>query len=128
MNAKFRREAAVNEGWLPKGLRVNGKRELIATLRAWLSESSAPAIGDTRSFHGRFWISADISGYRVRLAADTTREAVQRVVDRATAHPERPWHVVRNQHGRINKVVVADRVEPGWYAYAIRSFEAETAI
>jgi hypothetical protein len=94
------------EGWLPKGLRVSGKHHLIATLRDWLTESRAPTIGDTSSFHGRFWISADISGYRVKLAADTTREAVQTVVDQATADPEPPWHVVANQLGRINKVVV----------------------
>jgi len=116
------------EGWLPKGLRVNGKRELIARLRSWLAESSAPTIGDTRSFHGRFWISADMSGHRVRLAADTTREAVQKVVDQVAANPDRPWHVVANQNGRINKLVVANRHEPGWYAYVTRALEAEATI
>ncbi len=119
----------LNEGgWLPKGLRVNGKRELIAQLRAWLTESTAPTIGDTRSFHGRFWISADLSGYRVRLAADTTREAVQRVVDQVSANPDRPWQVVANQSGRINKLVVGDRLEPGWYAYVTRALETEATI
>jgi hypothetical protein len=50
-------------GWLPKGLRLRRKQQLIATLGDWLVESRAPTIGDTRSFHGRFWISADISGH-----------------------------------------------------------------
>jgi len=115
-------------GWLPKGLRLNGKRQLIDTLRAWLAESTAPTIGDTSTFHGRFWISADIGGHRVKLAADTTRVAVQKIVDRAAANPEGPWHVVANQLGRINKVIVAERAEPGWYAYVARSLDMETTI
>jgi len=115
-------------GWLEKGLRVNGKHQLLATLRTWLRESNAPTIGDTRSFHGQFWISADISGHRVKLAADTTRRAVQTVVDQVTADPDVPWRVIANQLGRINKVVIGDRIEPGWYAYSTLLFESETTI
>jgi hypothetical protein len=116
------------EGWLPKGLHLHGKRELIAALRSWLAVPGAPTIGDTSSFHGQFWISADIGSHRVRVAADTTREAAQRIVDHASSDPARPWHVVANQKGRINKVVVTDRLEPGWYAYIAPPLEAETTI
>jgi hypothetical protein len=118
----------IEEGWLPKGLRLRGKRELIAALRAWVDGSSAPTIGDTRSFHGQYWISADIGGHRVRLAADTTREAVRTVVNQVAANPARPWRIVANQRGRVNKVVVTDRVEPGWYAYVIPGLPTETEI
>jgi hypothetical protein len=93
-----------------------------------LQDSDAPTIGDARGFHGRYWLSAEIGGLRLKLAADTTREAVQQAVDAAEAHPDKPRHVVANQQGRINKVVVTDRAEPGWYAYLSRPLEVETEI
>ena len=116
------------EGWLPKGLRLRGKAHLIETLRGWLMNSAAPTIGDTSGFHGRFWVSVEIGNHRIRLAADTTREAVQRVVDEIATHPDRPWRVVANEQGRVNKVLPTLRVEPGWYAYLIRPLDAETEI
>lgn len=116
------------EGWLPKGMQLRGKRQLIEALHDWLGRPGADTIGDTRTFHGRFWIRADVGAYRVRLAADTTRKAAQAVVDYARANPEQPWHVVANQNGRINKVVVTNRVDPGWYAYLATPLDTETAI
>jgi hypothetical protein len=122
------KDLKMSEGWLPKGLRVSGKRQLITILRDWLHQSGAATIGDTSRFHGSFWVYVDVNGHRVRLAADTTREAVQRLVDEVGAHPERPWRVVANQLGRINKVVVVDRDDPGWYAYLSRPLDVETEI
>ena len=116
------------QGWLPKGLRLHGKAQLIATLRAWLSSPGPPTIGDTSGFHGRFWISVDIGRHRVRLAADTTREAVQRVIDEIAAKPDRPWRVVANEQRRVNKVILTQRVEPGWYAYLTNPLKAESDI
>jgi len=116
------------EGWLPKGLRLRGKAHLIETLRGWLMSSAAQTIGDTSGFHGRFWVSAEIGDYRIRLAADTTRAAVQRVVDEIGAHPQRAWRVVANKQGTVNKVVPTQHAEPGWYAYLSRPLKAETEI
>jgi hypothetical protein len=64
----------------------------------------------------------------VKLAADTTRAAVQTIVNRTTADPEVRWRVVANQLGRINKLIVGNQIEPGWYAYLTRAFETETTI
>lgn len=86
-------------GWLPKGLRLRGKAELLAALRDWLNTSYARTIGDTSHFHGRHWATAEIAGYTVRLAADTTREAIQRVLDEAGDDAARPWRVIANERG-----------------------------
>ena len=103
--------------WLPRNFRVSGKQPLLSLLRTWLSDSDAPTVGDTSRYHGAFWGTADISGHKVRLAADTTREAVERVLNEVAAHPERPWRVLRNRRGRITKVQATEREVPGWYAY-----------
>jgi hypothetical protein len=111
------RQENLTEGWLPRNFRVSGKGALLSILRTWLLNSDSPTIGDTRRYHGAFWGTADIGGHRVRIAADTTREAVERVVGEIAAHPERPWRVLRNRRGRITKVQATEREVSGWYAY-----------
>jgi hypothetical protein len=66
--------------WIPKGLYVRGKVELLDALRQWLKSSDAPTIGDTSRFHGAYWVTVEIDGLRIKLAADTTRGAVRQVV------------------------------------------------
>jgi hypothetical protein len=107
----------LDEGWLPRNIRVAGKRELLDLLGRWVKVSKATTIGDTRGYHGAFWVTAEIDGHKVRLAADTTWGAVNEVVQEAANHPDRPWRVVRNQRGRVTKVQVTARALPGWYAY-----------
>jgi hypothetical protein len=92
--------------WLPRNFRVSGKQPLMSLLRTWLSDSDSPTIGDTSRYHGAFWGTAD-----------TTRQAVEQVLDEVVAHPERPWRVLRNRRGRITKVQATEREVPGWYAY-----------
>jgi hypothetical protein len=116
------------DGWLPKGLRIHGKAQLLQALAEWLGESDAPTIGDTSTFHGRYWVSVQVGGYRVKVAADTTRGAVRRVVEELQRNPGRPWHVKANQKGRINKVILTERAEPGWYAYLGTPLDAEASI
>jgi hypothetical protein len=118
----------MSDKWLAKGSRFDGKRQVITALRRWLDESNAQTIGDTNGYHGRFWVSADIGGHHVRIAADTTREAVRRVVDQMAAAPDQPWRVVENERGRVNKLVIGDRIEPGWFAYLTRPLPRETTI
>ena len=119
----------MSERWLPKGARYGGRHELVAALREWLATSKEPTIGDTGgAFHGQFWISAHIGGHSVRLAADTTREAVQRVVDAMRYDPNMPWRVISNQRGRVNKLVIGDRAEPGWFAYLTKPLSVEATI
>lgn len=104
--------------YLPKGQRVQGKRELIRLLSAWLDSSQADTIGDVRTYKQSAWLYADIDGHRVRINADTTRAAVEAVV-RLNTDVDRPWQVVANQRGTVNKILPYQQPEPlpGWYAY-----------
>lgn len=117
-----------DDGWLPRGLHVHGKSGLTSVLREWLSKSDAATIGDTSGFQGRIWVTAEIEGYRVRLDADTTHDAVQKVVDEPAAQPTRPWRIVRNQRGQITKVQPTARPITGWYAYIHPPLPRETEI
>jgi hypothetical protein len=122
------RQKELIQAWLPRNFRAFGKRALLSLLRTWLSDSDSLTIGDTSKYHGAFWGTADISGHKVRLAADTTRQAVERVLDEIAAHPERPWRVVRNRRGRITKVQATEREVPGWYAYIHPALPGEVEI
>jgi hypothetical protein len=114
--------------WIPKGLYVRGEAELLDTLHQWLKSSDAPTIGDTSRFHGAYWVTFEIDGLRVKVAADTTRGAVRKVVAALEEHPNKRWRVVANQNGRINKVIITDSVEPGWYAYLPRGLDHEIVL
>ena len=115
-------------GWMPRGQRFRSKDELLVALRQWLRSSSAPTIGDTKLFRGRPWITIEIGSSRVKINADTTREAVRNIVGAVGGNPNKPWRVVANQNGRINKVVVTDSREPGWYAYLTDSLDREAVL
>jgi hypothetical protein len=109
----------VTDGYLPAGLRVGGKRELLVLLRDWLSASSAATIGDVGTFGGRPGLLITVGRHEVALNADTTRAAVQEYVLKNSSRPNQPWLVVRNRRGRINKVLPgpAPPPSPGWFAY-----------
>ncbi|TMC10945.1 MAG: hypothetical protein E6J29_10625 [Chloroflexi bacterium] len=101
----------------------------LAPAIANFATSKEPTIGDTGgAYHGQFWVSAYVGGHSVRIAADTTREAVQRVVDAVGYDPKLPWRVIGNQRGRVNKLVIGDRAEPGWFAYLTKPLSAEATI
>ena len=106
-------------GFLPRGLRLVGKRELVEVLANWLTESRSVTIGDVGTFGGKRWLRIEMNGHEVVLNADTTRGAVQEFVRSNAADPERPWSVVANRRGRFNKVLSGPGNEPlpGWYAY-----------
>ena len=118
------------DGHLPRGLRVAGKTELVNLLRQWLAESRAPTLGEVGGFGGRAWLLVDLGGQGVALNADTKRTAVETFVRESTADPERPWRVVANRRGRLNKVLPGPSPEPlpGWYAYLIRPVSREGVI
>jgi len=99
---------------LPRGMRILGKRNLVATLADWLARSSAPTIGDVAAFGGRAWLYADVDGHQVALNADTKRAAVETFV--RNSDPARDWSVVVNARGRVNKVLPnpAGGLLPGW--------------
>ena len=130
MGAHMTRSVHVDaDGWLPRGLRLQGKHELIGVLRDWLAHSRADTIGDTSHFKGTPWLFVDIGPHRVKVAADTKREAVQRVVDEVGVYPDRPWQVVPNSRtGRVNKVVLTTGVQSGWFAYLITALPRQTSI
>jgi hypothetical protein len=117
-------------GHLPDGLRLGGKQELRDVLRRWLSESNAETIGDVGRFGGRAWLTADINGIEVVLNADTKRAAIESFVDAGASEPDRPWRVVANRRGRINKVLPDPQGSslPGWYAYLKQPLDEEQEI
>lgn len=105
--------------YLPPGTRVHGKRELVAVLKVWLSQSQAPTIGDVGTFGGRPYVHIEIDGHKVVLNADTKRTAVETFVRLSDADPDQSWRVVANRRGRVNKVLPYPHSDPlpGWYAY-----------
>lgn len=119
-----------DDGYLPHGMRVASKQEMVDVLADWLLRSRAPTIGDVAAFGGQPWLWIDLPGREIALNADTTRAAVENVVHSAETTPQRPWRVVANRLGRINKVIPHDTAEPlpGWYAYLTRSLDTEETI
>lgn len=119
-----------SHGHLARGLRVTGKTELVNVLRRWLAESGAPTIGDVGAFGGRPCLLIDVGGHTIALNVDTKRAAVETFVRESSPEPERPWRVVINRRGRINKVLpgTGPDVLPGWYAYLTRAWDAEGVI
>jgi hypothetical protein len=115
--------ADVDEGGhLSRGLRVAGKAALAEVLRTWLDQSQAPTIGDIGAFGGRAWLWIDLGVHRVALNADTKRAAVAAFLRDSATNPQRPWRVIANARGRVNKVLPNPDAAPlpGWYAYLTR--------
>jgi hypothetical protein len=111
-----------DSGYLPRGLRVTGKVELVAVLASWLERSDAATIGDVGSFGRTAWVRVDLGGTEVVLNADTKRAAVESFVRTSAAQPDRPWLVMASQRGHATKVLPSSTAgpEPGWYAYLTR--------
>jgi hypothetical protein len=118
------------EGHLPAGLLIKGKAELVTVLRRWLSRSGASTLGEVGRFGGRPWLLVDVGNQGVVINADTKRSAVETFVRESQRRPGRPWRVVANRNGRINKVIPRPLPDPlpGWYAYIGRPLEAEGTI
>jgi hypothetical protein len=118
------------EGHLPRGLHLADRRELRDALERWISESSAETIGDVGKFGGKAWVSVDVGGHEVVLNADTKRAAVEWFLEASRPSPGRPWRVVANRRGRINKVLPDPHGSalPGWYAYLTTELEEEQTI
>jgi hypothetical protein len=117
-------------GYLSRGTRVCGKRELAAVLKAWLRRSQASTIGDVGTFGGRAWLHIEINGQHIMLNADTKRAAVETFVRLSDTNPDQPWRVVANGRGRVNKVLPYPHADPlpGWYAYLSQPLTNEDTI
>lgn len=112
--------ARERDGFVPKGITVRGKQELVLLLADWLDRSPAPTIGDVDSYGGRAWVWIALGGRRAHLNADTTRAAVRAYLDYVRSHgADAGWYVVANRRGRINKVLFGppDSDASGWYCY-----------
>ena len=72
------------------------------------------------------WLFADVGNHRIRINADTRRDAVARFV-RLNMPALRLWPVVANNRGTVNKVLQSpdrERVKY-WNAYLVRPVAAE---
>jgi hypothetical protein len=109
-----------------RGTHFRNRHELVAALKRWVEETTEETIGDLK-FKRAPWISFDTSAGVADLNADTRRDAVERML-RQTSEA-RPWHVIENRRGSINKVVfeLKDSHE-GWYAYLRQPIPEPTEI
>jgi hypothetical protein len=118
------------DAYLPRE-QLSGKQQLVEALAQWMAASAAETIGDVGSFGGRAWVTVALAGgHIVVLNADTKRSAVESFVRTHRRAPERPWRVVGNRRGRINKVLPGPGREhlPGWYAYLLEPLDEEALI
>lgn len=92
------------------------ERHLLAHVRSVLA-SGAPTLADRETYGGRAVIWATLHGVPVFLNADSSRAALQQLVDAAAAGPL-PWTVIASQSGQLNKVTfrAGERVQ-GFYCY-----------
>lgn len=91
--------------------------QLLTHLRGWLA-TGEETIADVRTYGGGAALHAVIGGVPVFLNADTTRVAVQELVDTAARGPVR-WSVIADRKGQFTKVTFRPdgaRV-PGFYCY-----------
>jgi hypothetical protein len=109
-----------DDGFLPRGVKVSGKREFADLLRRWHDQSRAKTIGDVGSYGGTACITVDLGGDDVVLNVDTKRGAVTTYLDHVRRRgPDLPWRVVANNRGTVNKVIFSDDPADaaGWYHY-----------
>jgi hypothetical protein len=109
-----------DDGFLPRGVKVSGKREFADLLRRWHDQSRAKTIGDVGSYGGTACITVDLGGDDVVLNVDTKRGAVTTYLDHVRRlGPDLPWRVVANNRGTVNKVIFSDNPADaaGWYHY-----------
>jgi hypothetical protein len=115
-------------GPTPKGLRFVSKAELVAYLQMWLDHSTYDTIGDVGTYGGSAWLTVDSEAGPIGINRDTTREAVEALVDAAHTPRSYDWLVVMNQKGRINRVLFSEDRTPGWYAYLDEPPDRETRL
>jgi hypothetical protein len=108
--------------YLPRRMRISGKRELAEVLAGWLERSDAATIGDVGSFGRTACLRIQVGGTEVILNADTKRAAAEEFVRASAADPDRLWLVVASRRGNATKVLPnPDAIPaPGWYAYLTR--------
>lgn len=104
-----------HEASFERGTHFTSKAQLIAALERWLREGDEETIGDLK-FKRAPWISFDTSVGIADINADTRRDAVERMVRQT--RDGKPWHVLENRRGSVNKVVFdANDSHEGWYSY-----------
>ncbi len=89
---------------------------LLQHLRSVLA-SGSPTLADVGTFGGRAVVWATVRGVSVFLNADSSRAALQQLVD-AVADGPLPWNVIANRTGQLNKVTFrSGRRVRGFYCY-----------
>ncbi len=109
-----------NDGFLPRGIKVNGKEGLADLLRRWYLSSQANTIGHVGSYGGTACISVDLGSREAVLNVDTKRTAVAAYLEHVRRlGPDLPWRVIANKRGTVNKAVFGDNPAnaAGWYLY-----------
>lgn len=106
---------------------LSSKTDLRNALADWFENTDEPTIGDVSTFGRRPWLTLSLGGVNVILNADTTRAAVRAFLD---TDPTRPWHVIANRNGVINKVTFEPDLPPvrGWYCYTDRPLDTRRSL
>lgn len=113
-------------GFLPRGITVNGKRELAELLLHWHQSSRGKTIGDVGKYGGTAWITVDLGSHKAVLNADTKRASVATYLEHVQRlGPELPWYAIASNRGTANKVVFSDdpAEAAGWYLYLRRALK-----
>lgn len=111
-----------------QGLRFTSKGELVSYLTTWLERSSHDTIGGLGTYGGSVWITVESEAGPIGINRDTTREAVEALVDAASTRRSYDWLVVANRNGRVNRVLFSEERTPGWYAYLAEPLVQETRL
>ncbi len=113
---------------LEKGTHFHNRAALLEALRHWLETTDDETIGDTTRFAGTPWVSFESSLGIVNINADTTRNAVARMLDYRKANSVQ-WSVIENSRGKVNKVIFsASDSHQGWYAYLRTPVDQPTSL
>ncbi|WP_454042581.1 hypothetical protein [Cellulosimicrobium sp. Marseille-Q8652] len=91
--------------------------ELLAHLRSWLTTGET-TVADVTSYGGSAALHAVLGGVPVFINADSSRAAVQELIDDAARGPVR-WSALANRSGTLNKVTFRPdgASVPGFYCY-----------
>lgn len=87
-------------------------------------------LGTSELSEGARGSSCQLGNHEAVLNADCKRAALQQFVTESESQLARPWRVVANRRGRINKVLPGPDASPlpGWYAYLTRPLDEELTI
>jgi hypothetical protein len=117
---------------IPKGTRCASKSVFVLLLQKWYETTAEETVGDKKLYPKITpWIFVETGGFKVRVHADTTREAVGRYLALASElGKDLPWRVRKGKQGTLNKVCIEPDGGPtkGLFMYTVKELSEPTSI